>query len=121
MQLARKSREESNGGTSRTTRAAARPQPVDGLPFADDALDNAFSINCIYFWRTPCAAWGKLHRVVQRGGRVAITVRDIGRAPYGAFRPEQLARAMTEAGFSSVALHRNGVPSHPLACVLGAK
>ncbi|RQS09835.1 methyltransferase domain-containing protein [Burkholderia sp. Bp9002] len=94
---------------------------VDALPFADDAFDNAFSINCIYFWRAPVRGLGELRRVVRRGGRVAITVRDIERAPYDAFRPEKLAQAMTEAGFSSVAVHRNGVPSHPLACVLGTK
>ncbi|KUY71917.1 class I SAM-dependent methyltransferase [Burkholderia sp. RF4-BP95] len=94
---------------------------VDALPFADEVFDKAFSINCIYFWPAPTRGLRELHRVVRRGGIVAITVRDLGRTPYDAYRPEKLARLMTEAGFASVAVHRNGVPSHPLACVLGTK
>ncbi|KVQ68993.1 class I SAM-dependent methyltransferase [Burkholderia territorii] len=94
---------------------------VDALPFDDEAFDKAFSINCIYFWPAPTRGLRELHRVVRRGGVVAITVRDLERAPYDAFRPEKLARLMTDAGFGSVAVHRNGVPSHPLACVLGTK
>ncbi|TCW66077.1 class I SAM-dependent methyltransferase [Burkholderia sp. SRS-25] len=94
---------------------------IDALPFASDAFDNAFSINCIYFWRDPAHGLGELRRVVRRGGIVAITVRDIERAPYDAYRPDTLARLMTDAGFASVAIHRNGVRSHPLACVLGTK
>ncbi|WP_155291436.1 class I SAM-dependent methyltransferase [Burkholderia multivorans] len=94
---------------------------VDALPFADDAFDKAFSINCIYFWRAPARGLAELHRVVRPGGIVAITVRDYERAPYDAFRPEKLSRLMIDAGFASVAVHRNGVPSHPLVCVLGAK
>lgn len=102
-------------------RVTLAPGSVDALPFADDAFDKAFSINCIYFWRDPTRGLGELRRVVRRGGIAAITVRDIERAPYDAFQPGKLAQLMTEAGFSSVTVHRNGVPSHPLACVLGTK
>ncbi|WP_175964393.1 class I SAM-dependent methyltransferase [Burkholderia pyrrocinia] len=94
---------------------------VDTLPFADDTFDNAFSINCIYFWHAPVQGLRELRRVVRHGGRAAITVRDIARAPYDAFTPDTLARLMTEAGFSSVAVHRNGVRSHPLVCALATK
>ncbi|WP_179257706.1 class I SAM-dependent methyltransferase [Burkholderia sp. AU6039] len=94
---------------------------VDALPFADDAFDKVFSINCIYFWRDPALGLGELRRVVRNGGIAALTVRDIERAPYDAYRPDTLARLMTEAGFASVVIHRNGIPSHPLACVLGTK
>lgn len=94
---------------------------VDALPFADGAFDKAFSINCIYFWHAPMRGLAELRRVVRRDGIVAITVRDIDRAPYDAHRPEKLARLMTEAGFVSVAVQRNGTPSHPLACVLATK
>ena len=94
---------------------------VDALPFADSAFDKAFSINCIYFWHAPMRGLAELRRVVRREGIVAITVRDIDRAPYDAHRPEKLARLMTEAGFVSVVVQRNGTPSHPLACVLATK
>ena len=92
---------------------------VDALPFADDAFDKVFSINCIYFWRDP--ALGLVCAASSKRGIAALTVRDIERAPYDAYRPDTLARLMTEAGFASVVIHRNGVPSHPLACVLGTK
>ncbi|KVH46929.1 class I SAM-dependent methyltransferase [Burkholderia diffusa] len=94
---------------------------VDALLFDDDAFDKAFSINCVYFWPAPTRGLSELRRVVRRGGIVAITVRDIDRAPYDACRVERLARLMTDAGFASVAVHRNDVPSHPLACAIGTK
>ncbi|KVK92564.1 class I SAM-dependent methyltransferase [Burkholderia cepacia] len=93
---------------------------VDALPFADDTFDKAFSIHCIYFWHAPVQGLRELRRVVRRDGIVAITVRDLAGAPYDAFGPGKLARLMTEAGFSSVAVHRS-VQSHPLVCVLGTK
>ena len=40
---------------------------VDALPFADDAFDKVFSINCIYFWRDPALGLGELRRVVRNG------------------------------------------------------
>ncbi|AOI75060.1 class I SAM-dependent methyltransferase [Burkholderia sp. NRF60-BP8] len=94
---------------------------VDALPFPDDAFDKAFSINCIYFWPAPAHGLRELRRIVRRGGIVAITVRDLDRAPYDAYRPDKLARLMSDAGFGSVAVQRNGTASHPLACVLGSK
>ncbi len=94
---------------------------VDALPFADDTFDKAFSINSIYFWHAPMRGLSELRRVVRHGGLVAITVRDIDRAPYDAHRPDKLARLMSDTGFVSVVVQRNGEASHPLACVLGTK
>lgn len=94
---------------------------VEQLPFADNSFDKALSINCIYFWAVPARGLSELHRVVKRGGRVAITVRDKERPPYDAFRPEKLAQSLSEAGFASVVVRRNGVSAHPLICALGTK
>lgn len=94
---------------------------VDRLPFANNSFDKAFSINCIYFWTDPARGLSELHRVVKRGGVVAITVRDKTRPPYDAFQPDKLAHNLSEAGFASIVVRRNGVSSHPLICALGTK
>ncbi|MFC5427343.1 class I SAM-dependent methyltransferase [Paraburkholderia denitrificans] len=92
---------------------------ADHLQFADNSFDKVYSINCIYFWPAPARGLSELYRVVKRGGLVAITVRDKERPPYDAFRPEKLTNSLIEAGFSSVAINRNDVPSHPLICAVG--
>lgn len=94
---------------------------ADHLQFADNSFDKVYSINCIYFWPAPARGLSELYRVVKRGGLVAVTVRDKERPPYDAFRPEKLTNSLIEAGFSSVAINHNDVPSHPLICAVGTK
>ncbi|MDQ3562667.1 MAG: class I SAM-dependent methyltransferase [Pseudomonadota bacterium] len=89
------------------------------LPYRDSLFDKAFSINCIYFWENPVAGLRELHRVLKPQGRLAITVRESERSVYQAFMPEKLSELLKQAGFRSIELHRNGDPSHPLACAIG--
>ena len=58
----------------------------------------------------------ELHCVVRRGG---VTVRARLQPPYDAFGPDKLASGLSEARFSSVGIHRNGVASHPLIRGMG--
>jgi SAM-dependent methyltransferase len=46
---------------------------VTRLPFADSTFDKAFSINSIYFWTEPLAAFKELYRVLKPGGLLTIT------------------------------------------------
>ncbi|MDD5581422.1 MAG: class I SAM-dependent methyltransferase [Methylobacter sp.] len=91
------------------------------LPYRDSFFDKAFSINCIYFWDNPVAALRELRRVLKPEGRLAITVRESDHSVYQAFKPEKLAELLKQAGFCSIETHRDGDPSHPLACVIGVK
>lgn len=94
---------------------------VTSLPFAEAIFDSAFSINCIYFWEPLEAGLNELFRVIKPGGRLAITVRDKQRAPYPDFQPDKLIPLFKRAGFSEVETHRNGMPGHPLICLIGFK
>jgi ubiquinone/menaquinone biosynthesis C-methylase UbiE len=94
---------------------------VEKLEFADSSFDKAYSINCIYFWQDPLQGLRELHRVLKPTGRLAITVRDKNRMAYEPFREESLLNLLTQAGFTSVRAHHNGLASHPLICVIGVK
>lgn len=94
---------------------------VEHLPFADETFDQAFSINCIYFWMEPLQGLQELHRVLKPGGRLVVTVRDKEDEPYQAFRPAKLSELFKRAGFSSVDVQHNGIRSHPLICVVGIR
>lgn len=94
---------------------------VDSLPYAESCFDKAFAINCIYFWEKPAKGLTELHRVLKPGGILGVTVRDKTRQAYQAFRPELMRKMFVQAGFNSVEVIHNGVPSHPLFCALGVK
>lgn len=94
---------------------------VDTLAFDDASFDKAYSINCIYFWADPVQGLKELYRVLKPGGQLAITVRDKQRDSYLPFRPDKLAQRFQQAGFHAVDVKANGVPAHPLFCVLGLK
>ena len=93
---------------------------VDALPFADDAFDKVFSINCIYFWRDPALGLGELRRVVETGHRRAHRTRH--RACSVRRVPARHAGSPHDRSRFRVGCHPSQrVPSHPLACVLGTK
>jgi ubiquinone/menaquinone biosynthesis C-methylase UbiE len=94
---------------------------VTRLPFADASFDKVFAINSIYFWEPLQQGLSELQRVLKPGGCLAVTVRDKQRAPYPDFRPDKLIPLFRQAGFSCVDTRRNGIPGHPLICLLGIK
>lgn len=94
---------------------------AEHLPFAGATFDKAFSINCIYFWKEPLQGLRELSRVLKPAGSLAVTVRDREGKVCQASRADKLAHLFTQADFSSVSVHRNGVRSHPLVCVMAMK
>lgn len=110
-----------NQAEAATGRVNLQIGKAEQLPFADATFDKAFSVNCIYFWKEPITGLRELHRVLKPGGCAVITVRDSDSKAYEVFQPEKLTQLLTEAGFLSVSLRRNGVRSHPLLAVVAVK
>lgn len=91
-------------------RVDVRYSDVTQLPFSDDTFDKAFSINSIYFWLDPLAAFTELRRVLKPSGLLVITFLPSERwenvpAPTAEFRPYssvEIQALLTQAGFSSL-------------------
>lgn len=94
---------------------------AEHLPFDDASFDKVFSVNCIYFWKSPITGLRELHRVLKSGGCVVITVRDSDDKSYETFQSENLTQLINEADFSSVTVCRNNLESHPLLAVIAVK
>ncbi|HEX8579678.1 MAG TPA: class I SAM-dependent methyltransferase [Allosphingosinicella sp.] len=45
---------------------------AQALPFADGAFDKVASLNSLYFWPDPHAAFAEIARVIRPGGRLVI-------------------------------------------------
>ena len=94
---------------------------VAALEFAEASFDKVFSINCVYFWPDSARSFEELHRVLKTGGKLAITVRDKKRQAYRPFNRDNLKKMLSQAGFSQVEIHSNGIASHPLLCGIAIK
>ncbi|HEY0149468.1 MAG TPA: class I SAM-dependent methyltransferase [Allosphingosinicella sp.] len=84
---------------------------AEALPFGDGTFDAAASLNSLYFWPDPQAAFAEIARVVRPGGRLVIgfepaaELRKYGGHVHG-FRLFEVAdvRALMEgAGFGEIA------------------
>lgn len=99
-----------NAQAMKAGRVDVRCGDVTQLPFADSTFDKAFSINSIYFWLDPLAAFRELRRVIKSGGLLLITFLPSERwdnvpAPTADFRPYssvEIQALFTQAGFSSL-------------------
>jgi len=48
------------------------PAPAEALPFEEGRFDKAVSVNSLYFWPDPAAAFAELGRVLGPGGKLVL-------------------------------------------------
>lgn len=105
-------------------RAELRHADAAALPYPDRSFDKVFAVNVIYFWPEPVTILRELRRVLKPGGRLAlylIAKEDLAKYKltrtglYRHYTGEDVARLLTEAGFSGARFetrqekHRTGI------------
>jgi ubiquinone/menaquinone biosynthesis C-methylase UbiE len=115
-----------NAEAIRAGRADLRYGEAAELPFADASFDKAFSIHSIYFWPEPMKALRELHRVLESGGLLVITMLPKDKwqqnppgSPLGFGTPKcipylgsEVEYMMLEAGFSAIRMAADPKPMH---------
>ncbi|MEH6307902.1 class I SAM-dependent methyltransferase [Olivibacter sp. CPCC 100613] len=46
------------------------------LPFEDESIDKAFTVNTLYFWQEPLSVLAELYRVLKPGGLLCLAIRS---------------------------------------------
>ena len=103
---------------------------VSCLPFEDGAFDLVTAFETVYFWPGPTESFREVYRTLRPGGIFLIVNESDGEDPHAnkwlsvidgmrIFDGDQLARFLTEAGFSEVIVNRNA-KKHWL-CVLAIR
>lgn len=85
------------------------------LPFRDACFDRVLTVNTIYFWPDLAAGLREIARVTRPRGRLAIGMRSRACLATWAFTqygftlydPEEVAAAITAAGFQTIALEHS--------------
>lgn len=99
-------------------RAAFYMAEASSLPFADASFDKVFTVNTIYFWKSPRQELTELYRVLKPGGQLMVSIRpesdmkNLPIAPYGftLFEGAGLKELLTKAGFSGIELLQEKEP-----------
>jgi SAM-dependent methyltransferase len=96
-----------NAAAIRTGRVDLRLGSVDCLPAFAEPFDKVLAVNAIMFWDQSIDRLKELRRVMRPGGRIAVAHQPRGPgAPDAtvAASGEEIAAALTEAGFTEVRL-----------------
>lgn len=83
---------------------------VEALPLPPETVTRAVSVNSLYFWTDPAAAFAELARVMKPGGRLAIVFEPAAelrkwpghRFGFKLFEPAEVKALMEAAGFTEV-------------------
>ena len=103
---------------------------VSCLPFEDGVFDLVTAFETVYFWPGPTESFREVYRTLRPGGIFLIVNESDGEDPHASkwlsvidgmriFDGDQLARFLTEAGFSEIIVNRNA-KKHWL-CVLAMR
>ncbi|KAA3605018.1 MAG: SAM-dependent methyltransferase [Planctomycetota bacterium] len=63
---------------------------AEALPYADASLDRVISMETVYYWPDPLAAFKEIHRVLKPGGRFLAALEFFQENPYTAHWAEAL-------------------------------
>jgi ubiquinone/menaquinone biosynthesis C-methylase UbiE len=110
-----------NAAAIRTGRVDLRLGSVDSLPAFAEAFDKVLAVNAIMFWHQSIDRLKELRRVMRPGGRIAIAHQPRGPGATdatGAARGEEIAAALTQAGFSEVRVRTMRLKP-AVACAIG--
>ena len=99
------------------------------LPFVDNHFDKVLSIHSLYFWRDPLKAFAEIWRVLKPEGTVTLTLLPRERWPGGGegtaecrvYSGEDIAKMLTEVGFSSISIEPGDRQLFREIAVIGTK
>ncbi len=80
------------------------------LPLADASFDRILTVNTVYFWPRLEPVLAELGRVLKPGGRLVIGIRDpavmrkVSRDVFTIRPPDEIQTALSDAGFTDVAV-----------------
>lgn len=102
---------------------------MESLPFADSAFDRVCTVNTLYFWTDLAAGIAGAHRVLDRGGKFALSFRpraDMLELPFTKFGftlydCETISRALTKQGFGDVCFSRGQDEHLDFICAVATK
>jgi SAM-dependent methyltransferase len=91
---------------------------VDSLPLGTEAVDKACTLNSLYFWPDPSAAFRELARVIRPGGSLVLgceapeTLRAWPghRFGFSVYSPEDVVRLASGGGFGDAVIHEGVEP-----------
>ena len=110
-----------NAAAIRTGRVDLRLGSVDGLPVFAEPFDKVLAVNAIMFRDRTIDRLEALRRVMRPGGRIAIAHQPRGPGATdatAAARGEEIAAALTRAGFSDVSVRTMRLKP-AVACAIG--
>ncbi len=103
---------------------------VESLPLPPETVTRAVSVNSLYFWPDPPAAFAELARVMKPGGRLTIVFEPAAelrkwpghRFGFRLFEPAEVKALMEAAGFADIA-ERWGTGRRParFCCLSGER
>lgn len=120
---AKKNRNHMKDGTVRL-----RLGNFDTASFDDQCFDKIFTVNTIYFWKTPKATLGKISKLLKPGGRIYIGLHEksemasmpLDRDVFRYYSMEEL-KEMLSASFEDIEVRSKPGKKRTSYCVMGTK